>query len=40
MRRDQPLAVSDKTAAALTALGRPDLLVTASTGFYDGGGCC
>jgi len=40
MLRDQPLAVCDKTAAALQALGRTDLLVTPSTWFYDGGGCC
>lgn len=40
MLRDQPLAVCDKTAANLTALGRDDLLVTESTWFYDGGGCC
>src|SRR5262249_45835559 len=39
MARDQPLAVCDKTAAALTALGRTDLLVTGPTWFYDGGGC-
>lgn len=37
---NQPLAVCDKTAAALEALGRPDILVTPSTWFYDGGGCC
>jgi ubiquinone/menaquinone biosynthesis C-methylase UbiE len=35
-----PLAVCDKTAARLSALGRPDLLVTGPTWFYDGGGCC
>ena len=40
MLRDQPLAVCDKTAGALEALGRSDLLVTGSTWFYDGGGCC
>lgn len=38
--RDQPLAVCEKTAARLGALGRPDLLVTPPTWFYDGGGCC
>ncbi len=37
---DQPLAVCDKTATALEALGRKDILVTPSTWFYDGGGCC
>ncbi|NNE43037.1 MAG: methyltransferase domain-containing protein [Gemmatimonadetes bacterium] len=40
LARDMPLAVCDKTAAALEALQRPDLLVTGSTWFYDGGGCC
>jgi len=38
--RDQPLPVCDKTAANLKRLARPDILVTASTWFYDGGGCC
>jgi SAM-dependent methyltransferase len=40
LTRDQPLAVCDKTARRLESLGRPDLFVTASTWFYDGGGCC
>ncbi|MFQ5766377.1 MAG: arsenosugar biosynthesis arsenite methyltransferase ArsM [Acidobacteriota bacterium] len=40
LQRDQPLSVCDKTAAQLQALGRHDLLVTPSTWFYDGGGCC
>jgi SAM-dependent methyltransferase len=40
MLRDQPLSVCDKTAAALEAIARDDLLVTGSTWFYDGGGCC
>lgn len=40
MVRDQPLAICDKTAARLEALGRDDLFVTPSTWFYDGGGCC
>ena len=40
MARDMPLAVCDKTAANLEALDRDDLLVTPSTWFYDGGGCC
>lgn len=38
--RDRPLAVCDKTAANLAALGLADLHVTESTWFYDGGGCC
>ena len=37
---NQPLAVCDKTAAALAALGRDDLYISESTWFYDGGGCC
>jgi len=40
MARDQPLAICDKTAGQLEALGRDDLFVTPSTWFYDGGGCC
>lgn len=40
MTRDAPLAVCDKTAAALERQGAADLLVTPSTWFYDGGGCC
>ena len=37
---NQPLAVCDKTAAALLALNRDDVFVSPSTYFYDGGGCC
>jgi hypothetical protein len=40
MGQNQPLAVCDKTAAALARLDRPDLYVSDSTYFYDGGGCC
>ncbi|MBK8229580.1 MAG: arsenosugar biosynthesis arsenite methyltransferase ArsM [Candidatus Eisenbacteria bacterium] len=40
MIRNTPLAVCDKTAAALGALDRDDLHLTASTWHYDGGGCC
>ena len=40
LTRNQPLAVCDKTAAALAALGRDDIHISASTYFYDGGGCC
>lgn len=40
LTRNQPLAVCDKTAAALAALGRDDIHLSASTWFYDGGGCC
>ncbi|GAA4362302.1 arsenosugar biosynthesis arsenite methyltransferase ArsM [Hymenobacter saemangeumensis] len=38
--QNQPLAVCDKTADALLALGRNDIFVSPSTYFYDGGGCC
>ncbi|MGB0166079.1 MAG: arsenosugar biosynthesis arsenite methyltransferase ArsM [Luteibaculum sp.] len=37
---NQPLAVCDKTAGHLAALNNPDILITPSTYFYDGGGCC
>ena len=40
MRTNQPLAVCDKTARVLRSLGHDDLLVSGSTWFYDGGGCC
>jgi uncharacterized protein YfiM (DUF2279 family) len=40
MTPNQPLAVCDKTAAALLTLGRDDLYVSPPTWFYDGGGCC
>ena len=38
--RNQPIAVCDKTAGDLNGLGRDDLMITDSTYFYDGGGCC
>jgi SAM-dependent methyltransferase len=37
---NQPLAVCDKTAAALAGLNREDIYISESTYFYDGGGCC
>ena len=37
---NQPLAVCDKTAGNLDALGREDIFISPSTWFYDGGGCC
>ncbi len=40
LMRDMPLSVCDKTAANLLRLGRLDVIVTPSTWFYDGGGCC
>ncbi|GAB4229036.1 MAG: arsenosugar biosynthesis arsenite methyltransferase ArsM [Ekhidna sp.] len=36
---NQPLSVCDKTAANLKNAG-PDIFVSESTFFYDGGGCC
>ncbi len=38
--QNQPLAVCDKTAAALASTGRSDIFISPSTWFYDGGGCC
>jgi len=38
--KNQPLAVCDKTAGALAALGRDDIFISESTFHYDGGGCC
>ncbi len=37
---NQPLSVCDKTAANIANLDRKDIIVTESTYFYDGGGCC
>ncbi len=37
---NQPLSICDKTAAAISNLGRNDIYVSDSTYFYDGGGCC
>ncbi|PCH65906.1 MAG: SAM-dependent methyltransferase [Bacteroidetes bacterium] len=37
---NQPIAVCDKTAAALATLSREDIYISKSTYFYDGGGCC
>lgn len=38
--KNQPLAVCDKTAGALSSLEREDIFISESTFFYDGGGCC
>ena len=38
--KNQPLAVCDKTAAALASLNRDDIFISESTFHYDGGGCC
>ena len=38
--KNQPLAICDKTAVILKALGRNDIYISESTFNYDGGGCC
>jgi len=38
--KNQPIAICDKTAAALVDLGRDDIHISESTFHYDGGGCC
>ncbi|MFT6747596.1 MAG: ubiquinone/menaquinone biosynthesis C-methylase UbiE [Glaciecola sp.] len=38
--QNQPIAVCDKTAGDLEALGMAELHISESTWFYDGGGCC
>lgn len=38
--KNQPLAVCDKTAAALASLERKDIYISESTFHYNGGGCC
>lgn len=38
--KNQPIAICDKTAANLAALGRDDIYISESTWHYDGGGCC
>lgn len=38
--QNQPLAICDKTAKALSDLGRNDIYISDSTFHYDGGGCC
>ena len=40
IQRDVPLSVCRKTAGRLRSLGRGDLIVTAPTWHYAGGGCC
>ena len=40
LMKNQPLAVCDKTAAALAALNRNDIFISESTFHYNGGGCC
>ena len=38
--KNQPLAVCDKTAAAIASLNREDIFISESTYHYNGGGCC
>jgi SAM-dependent methyltransferase len=38
--KNQPLAICDKTAAALASLDRKDIYISESTFHYNGGGCC
>ncbi len=38
--QNQPMAVCDKTAKALSDLKRHDIFISPSTFHYDGGGCC
>ena len=38
--KNQPLAICDKTAGALSSMGRKDIFISESTFHYDGGGCC
>ncbi len=40
LMQNQPLAICDKTAGALAAIGRKDIYISESTYHYDGGGCC
>ncbi len=40
LMHNQPLAICDKTANALSQLKHPKLFISDSTYFYDGGGCC
>ena len=37
---NQPIAICDKTAAALGALDMKDIYISESNYHYDGGGCC
>ena len=40
LMKNQPLAICDKTAAALASLERKDIYISESTFHYNGGGCC
>ncbi len=40
LMKNQPLAICDKTAAAIASLDRNDIFISESTYHYNGGGCC
>jgi SAM-dependent methyltransferase len=40
LMQNQPLAICDKTASQLARIAAKDIFISASTYFYDGGGCC
>ncbi|OYQ37591.1 SAM-dependent methyltransferase [Flavobacterium cyanobacteriorum] len=40
LMKNQPLAICDKTAAAIASLNRKDIFISESTYHYNGGGCC
>lgn len=40
LMKNQPLAICDKTAAAIASLNRSDIFISESTYHYNGGGCC
>ena len=40
LNQNQPLAICDKTANAISSLKNKDIYISESTNFYDGGGCC
>ena len=40
LMNNQPLAICDKTSKAIGDLKRDDIIISESTYFYDGGGCC
>ena len=40
LMKNQPIAICDKTAAAIASLERKDIFISESTFHYHGGGCC
>ena len=40
LMKNQPIAICDKTAAAIAVLERKDIFISESTFHYHGGGCC